>query len=155
MNFVVIGTDHNMQSRDPGLEGLLSAFAKLEYMERLNTIAEEYHGKIGHSIAQRLAEEKSWRWYNLDMSTEEKQEAGILEDQRSRPKSECAIAFRVRTDDRREEAWTQKLIESGLGTTLVICGYVHFESLVSKLRERGHTVDSRVYLETVPQIKTV
>jgi hypothetical protein len=39
------------------------------------------------------------------------------------------------------------------GTILIICGYLHFEALVQKLKVKGHSVDKRVYLETVPLIK--
>lgn len=93
-------------------------------------------------------------WFNLDMTTQEKQTAGILEEQRNRPGMfQETVSYRVPSDDIREEAWVDKLIEAASGTTLVICGYLHFESLVQKLRARGHTVDKRVYLETVPTIK--
>jgi hypothetical protein len=154
MNFVVIGTDHRMQRRDPGLEGLLSGFLKVTtWMEPLQAIAEEYDEKAAKSIAQRLAQGSGLSWFNLDMTSEEKFQAGILNEQRSRPMSEGGVTFRVPTDDVREEAWVRKLIECGSGTTLVICGYVHFEPFVRQLRAKGHTVDSRVYLESVPKIK--
>lgn len=153
MNFVVIGTDHNMQSRDPGLEGLLSGFLKLNYIEPLQAIAEEYGENIGESIAQRLAQGSGLRWYNLDMTNEEKHKAGILEEQRNRPISQAGVAFRLPTDEVREEAWVRKLTGCQSGTTVVICGYLHFEKLVGQLRAQGHVVDTRVYLESVPEIK--
>jgi hypothetical protein len=48
-----------------------------------------------------------------------------------------------------------KLVDVEAAGTLVICGYVHFDSLVTKLRALEHTVDQRVYLETVPEIQKV
>lgn len=155
MNFVVIGTDHRMQHAEPGFEGLLRAWLQRSYFEPLTAVAEEYHEAIGtSSIAHQLAEDYRLRWFNLDMTTQEKQSAGILEEQRNRPGMfQETVSYRVPSDDIREEAWVDKLIEATSGTTLVICGYLHFESLVQKLRARGHTVDKRVYLETVPAIK--
>lgn len=49
MNFVVIGTDHRFQNREPGLRGLLKALCEVEYIEPLTAIAEEYHDNIGAS----------------------------------------------------------------------------------------------------------
>jgi uncharacterized protein YbaP (TraB family) len=154
MNFVVIGTDHRMQHSDSGLEGLMRAWLTKNYIESLKGVAEEYSEKIGASIAQRLAHERNLHWYNIDMTMDEKRNAGILEEQENRP-SEKGIAFRVPSDEVREDAWTNKLMSSSSGTTLVICGYLHFNSLVAKLRKKGHAVDQRVYLETVPEIKQI
>lgn len=155
MNFVVIGTDHRMQHSEAGFRGLLEAWIGIQYIEPLTAIAEEYHEAIGHtSIAQMLAQKHGLHWYNLDMTLEEKQRAGILEDQWSRPSMfRETITVRVCSDDIREDAWVEKLIQSASGTTLAICGYLHFESLVEKLRAKGYTVDKRVYLETVPAIQ--
>ena len=157
MNFVVIGTDHRMQHSEPGFEALLRAWLDQRYFEPLEAIAEEYHDAIGtSSAARRLAKARNLKWFNVDMTTQEKQNAGILEEQLNRPGMfQEAITYRVPSDDIREEAWVEKLIGSPSGTTLVICGYLHFESLVQKLRARGYTVDKRAYLETVPTIKQI
>jgi hypothetical protein len=150
MNFVVIGTDHRMQHSEQGFEALLRAWTERRYFEPLAAIAEEYHSDIGTtSVAQKLAKDYQVRWFNLDISIEEKQNAGILEEQQNRP----GMFQRIPSDEVREEIWIKKLVEAGSGTTLVVCGYLHFESLVQKLRAKGHTVDQRVYLETVPTIK--
>lgn len=156
MNFVVIGTDHRFQHSEAGLEGILWAFLDLRYIEPLTAIAEEFHEAIGSpSIAKRLADERQLRWYNLDMTTQEKKDTGILEEQRTRPGMfQEGITYRVPSDDTREDAWVNKVIRSASGTTLVICGYLHFESLVQRLRAKGYTVDKRIYLETVPTIKS-
>lgn len=158
MNFVVIGTDHRMQHSEAGFEGLLRAWLAREFFEPLEAIAEEHIERehTHESIGQRLAHERDLRWYNLDMTSEEKQQAGILNEQRGRPMSEEeGLAYRVPSDDVREDAWIQKLTSSGSGTTLVICGYLHFEPLVKRLRTKGHAVDKRVYLETVPEIRMI
>jgi len=86
-------------------------------------------------------------------TTEEKRKAGIREEQLSRPKETETVAYRLPSDEVRESAWIEKLIGFGSGTTIVICGYVHFEPLVRKLREKGHAVDPRVYLDSVPEIR--
>jgi hypothetical protein len=82
MNFVVIGTDHRMQHSDAGFEAILRAWLGLSYIVPLAAIAEEYHKDIGStSIGQRLAKERGLDWYNVDMTTAERQKAGILEEQ--------------------------------------------------------------------------
>jgi hypothetical protein len=155
MNFVVIGTDHRMQTSEPGFEGLLQALLAQRYFEPLAAIAEEYHDNVGESSAQRLAREHRLRWFNIDMTTEERSEAGILNEQSNRPGMfQETVAYRVPSDDVREQAWMRKLLRGGdVGTILVICGYLHFEALVQKLRAAGYAVDKRVYLETVPTIR--
>lgn len=155
MNFVVIGTDHRMQYSESGFEALLRVWLDRSYCEPLTAIAEEFHEAIGESsVAQRLAKERQLRWYNLDMTTEEKQKAGILQEQQNRPGMfQGTVTYRLPSDDIRENAWVQKSTDLASGTTLVICGYAHFESLVEKLRAQGHAVDKRVYLETVPAIR--
>jgi hypothetical protein len=155
MNFVVIGTDHKFQQSESGFEALLQAWLKRDYFEPLTAIAEEYHEAIGSSsVAQRLATQYGLHWYNLDMTTQEKLSAGILEEQLSRPNMfQEASACRLPSDDIRENAWVEKLSEATSGTTLVICGYLHFEPLAQKLFIKGYTLDKRVYLETVPTIK--
>jgi hypothetical protein len=154
MNFVVMGTDHRMQHSESGLEALIRAFLQLRYIEPLHGIAEEYSDNIGESIAQRIVKEQDGlRWYNVDMTKEEKQAAGILEEQCARPASKDGVVFRLPSDDVREDAWVDKLLNFGSGTTLVICGYLHCQSLAVKLRHKGCAVDQRVYVEIVPQIR--
>ena len=155
MNFIVIGTAHEFQNCDAGLEGILRAFLDQRYIEPLVAIAEEFDDAIGKSsLALRLALERHLCWYNIDMSNREKADAGILQEQEGRRKMiQEGIAYRVPSDNVREDAWVEKLVRPASGTTLVVCGYVHFEALVQKLRARGHTAaDKRVYLHNVPEI---
>lgn len=153
MNFVVIGTDHRMQHAEPGLKGLLQAWMERTFIEPLTAVAEEFHENIGDtSVAQELARERQLDWFNLDMTDAEKATAGILEEQRNRPAPQENIAYRVPSDEIREDAWVRKLVNAESGTRIVLCGYAHFESLVGRLHAGGHGVDKRVYLETVPTI---
>lgn len=156
MNFVVIGTDHRLQPSDPGLKALLLALAKQNWIEPLTAIAEEYHERMGvHSVAKDVADAKGLHWFNIDMTTAERFEAGILKEQVSRPRMFPEhVTYRIASDDVRENFWVKKLAESSSGTTLVICGYLHFEALITKLKNRGHEVgDKRVYLVPVPEIR--
>jgi hypothetical protein len=153
MNFVVFGIDHRMQHSEPGLDGMLHAWASKEFFEPLVAIGEEYADQIGGSIGQRLAADLGLRWFNIDMTSDEKHRAGILEEQQSRPKETEAVAYRVPSDEVRERAWVEKLTSSDPGTTIVICGYIHFEPLVRMLRATGNALDPRAYLDTVPEIK--
>jgi hypothetical protein len=155
MNFIVVGTDHRFQRREPGLCGLLRALLGQRYVVEFGAIAEELHEDIGGpTIAQLLAKRYKLCWYNLDMTMVEKQEAGIWKEQKSRP-TLCAATtvWRVPSDGLREDAWVAKLIASPSCNTLVICGYLHLEALAKRLTAGGCTVDKRVYLETVPTIQ--
>jgi hypothetical protein len=153
MNFVVVGTDHRMQHSEAGLKGLLQAWMAIRFTEPLTAVAEEFHENIGTtSVAQELAQDRRLTWFNIDMTTEEKQAAGILEEQRNRPAPQENVSYRIPSDEIREDAWVEKLINGETGTIIVVCGYAHFESLVEKLRARGHAVDKRVYLDTVPTV---
>jgi hypothetical protein len=153
MNFVVIGTDHKAQPSDCGLQALIGALLDRTHYEPLVAIAEEWDETNGQSVCQRLANERRLCWYNPDMTTGEKRAAGILDEQVAR--RAMSGAFRVPSDEVREEAMANTLSQSEPGTTFVICGYVHFESLVTKLRAKGNVVETRVYLPAVPDIKNL
>jgi hypothetical protein len=148
MNFVVIGTAHEFQTREPGLEAILNALAKERYPESPTAVAEEWSEELGYTSAQRVAKEHNLRWRNMDMTAEQRQLAGIFHDQRNRASQSCRVA----SDNVREEFWVEQLDCEAPGTTFVVCGYLHFESLVQKLHAKGHPVDKRIYLETVPAI---
>jgi len=151
MNFVVVGTDHRAQLSDCGLEALMRALLGRKHFEPVVALAEEWDETKGQSVCQRLAAEGNLCWYNPDLTTQEKRAAGIVDEQIAR--RELRGTFRVPSDEIREKAWTHKLTNSAPGTTYVVCGYLHFESLVTKLRAKGHCVETRVYLTAVPEIK--
>lgn len=154
MNFVVIGTDHRFQTSDPGFDALVRSWAGARYVVPLSAIAEEYHEAIGiSSIGKRVAQELGLEWFNVDMSAEERERAGILTDQLRRPISTDAVAIRVPSDTIREDTWVSRLTSVDRGTVILICGYLHYDHLAQRLRAEGHTVDRRVYLETVPEIR--
>jgi hypothetical protein len=149
VNFVIIGTDHGLQSSDLGYEALIDAFLRQQQLPPLTAIAEEWHETLGETVAQRLAKKHGRGWFNMDMTDEEKKAAGIWDDQQQHPRQSC----RVNSDDLREAFWVEKLLCGGSGTTLAICGYLHFESLARKLCDRECEVVRRVYLESVPKIE--
>jgi hypothetical protein len=91
----VIGTDHKFQHSEPGFRGLLAGVTSMNFCEPLSAVAEEFHEDIGDtSVAKELAMELGVPWFNLDMTNEEKQHAGILQEQRERPKSQGSVAYR-------------------------------------------------------------
>ncbi len=151
MNFVVIGIDHGLLLSDCGFEAMMRGFLDQRHSEPLVAIGEEWDETKGLSICQRLAAEHRVRWYNPDLSIEEKRAMGILDEQVARRK--LGGVFRVPSDEIREEAMANKLSQFEPGTTFVVCGYLHFESLVEKLRKKGNFVETRVYLRTLPNIK--
>lgn len=128
----------------------------MRFVELLYAVAEEYHEDIGPTtVGQQIANERGVPRYNLDITADERHAAGILEELRNRPEPKDAVCFRLPADDIREDAWMQKLTGSGLsGTTIVICGFLHYEALVSRLRAQTEGVTARVYLpDHVPVIK--
>ncbi len=155
LNFVVVGTDHRFQENSPELEAILRSLALSRFIAPLGAFAEEYSERIGvESLAQKQAKELQIRWFNIDMTTQERSEAGILEAQSNRPGMfQSNVTFRIPADDIRKNAWVEKLIRNAFGTTIVVCGYLHFESLAGKLEAKGYSVDQRVFLETVPEIR--
>jgi hypothetical protein len=155
VNFVILGTDHRFQETNAELEAILRTLAQSRFVEPLGAFGEEYSDRAANpSIARRLAKELQIEWFNIDMALHERVEAGIFEAQRNRPGMfQSHITYRIPSDDVREEAWIKKLIQSASGTTIVVCGYLHFEALAQKLRAKGHVVDQRVFLETVPEIR--
>jgi hypothetical protein len=153
MHFVVIGVDHRAQPSNCGLEALLAALLDRTHYEPLTAIAEEWDVAKSESIAQRLARERDLRWDNPDLTKQEKDAAGISDEQTARLKLRGAV--RVPSDAVREAAWIKKLRTSESGTTFVLCGYVHFDALVAELRAGGSAVETRVYLEFVPEIRTL
>jgi hypothetical protein len=151
MTFEVIGTDHRFQQRDVGLHHLLESFFELQYFAGpIQLIAEESDNRWGNSVARNIAVEHHIEWLSVDMTPEEKAAAGIAEEQPARRESGRQV--RVPSDDIREQAWVEKLEASGKEHILVVCGYLHLEGLVQKLKIRGHETAQRVYLETVPDI---
>jgi hypothetical protein len=105
---------------------------------------------MGKSVAQCIAVEHHIEWLSVDMTPEEKVAAGISEEQRARRESGRQV--RAPSDEIREQAWIEKLEASGKQHVLVVCGYLHLEVLVQKLKFRGHETGQRVYLEIVPDI---
>jgi hypothetical protein len=154
LSFVVVGTDHGFQESCPELGAILESLARSRSGMPVGAIAEEYLEGVGaDTVAQKLARQLGVPWFSIEMTTQERLDAGILEAQSNRPGMfQQHISCRIPSDDLREEAWVSKLLSRSSGTTIVVCGYLHWAALVMKLRARGHTVDQRVFLETVPQI---
>jgi len=151
MTFEVIGTDHRFQLRDLGLQRLLESFFEMKYFAGpIQLIAEEWDEQWGKSAAHKIADEHRIDWLSVDMAPEEKVEAGIADEQRTRRESGRQV--RVPSDEIREQAWIEKLETCGEKHVLVVCGYLHLDGLVRKLKMRGHETAQRVYLESVPDI---
>lgn len=149
-----MGTDHRFQHSEQGLRAILQTWVELPFFEPLVAVAEEYNPKIGATtICQEIAAARCLHWFNVDMSDEEKEEGGILEAQRNRPAPADGAHYRIPSDRIREEAWVGKLTSSKNGTIIVVCGYLHLDELVKRLRAEGHTILKRVYLENALEIR--
>src|SRR5229473_8617962 len=137
MTFEVIGTDHRFQQRDVGLQRLLESFFELKYYAGpIQLIAEEWDEQWGKSLAQKIAAEHNIEWLSVDMTPGEKVAAGIAEEQRTRRESGRQV--KVPSDEIRVQAWMEKLEATGKNHVLVVCGYLHLDDLVRKLKMCGH-----------------
>jgi hypothetical protein len=137
------------------LEAILQSLAGSRFVLPLGAVAEEYSERIGlETVAQRVAKRRALPWVNIDMTAQERLDAGIYEAQSNRPGMfQPNVTYRIPSDEIQENVWVEKLLRHASGTTIVVCGYLHFEALVKRLQNGGHTVDQRIYLETVPEIR--
>lgn len=151
MNIVVVGTDHDSQIDDPGLETLT---LRLLEAHGIALIAEE-NRLFRNTVGKRLADSRGLPWIQIDMSTEERLEAGIYHKLANRMQIRgydadgnpiMAIRYAENEDGIREEWWLNK-IEGAIksGTVLVICGCLHCGPLSVKAENRGHKVVARVF----------
>jgi hypothetical protein len=160
MDYIIIGTDHDLQksdSRDTGLRDKLQAYIRTK---NIVLIAEEVDAnKHIQTFGRDLVGDG--KWLSIDMPTEERKRAGIYQQLRgSEPGLDPERGFFTinpyykRVDGVRERFWLDKIEEwcnqkhVSSGVIIVTCGYNHPPYLADKIRSRhpGSTVAIDEYL---------
>jgi len=112
------------------------------------------------SIAQQEAfiHDPRIQWTNINMTAQERLEAGIWEAPLYRPfdtkvlddHNVVAIHYRIPEDDVREEFFKGEILKAATAiaarSVLVLCGAMHTEPLKMKLGAAGHQVETHVDL---------
>jgi hypothetical protein len=89
-------------------------------------------------------------WRNINMSPQERLEAGIWQAYLERPvdfdiHTETATYYRIPEDDIREDFFKSEILKAASNVNakrvLVMCGAMHAESLKSKLEDEGREVE--------------
>ena len=130
--------------------------------DRIELIAEEYSADFNelNTLAKQVTIESGIPYTTVDMTTAERQAAGIYERLCIRP----AVNFNPNTgelrerhlylrhaDGVREEFWLDKIEARGTdGRVLIVCGHLHLDPLTKRAEIRGHRVKKRVYPIDLP-----
>jgi hypothetical protein len=160
VRILIISIDHEIQLAKTGSEESLLGESKdrLESLvrrgimsRRVEFIAEEAH-PLKETVAHHVVstEYPQIRWENIDMSDDERKQAGIYEALNKRPayarwKGDVCVMVerRIQEDDIREEFFVAKSLE-GAGKSesiMILCGDMHARALKNKLAMLHHSVD--------------
>jgi hypothetical protein len=151
MKFLIVAIDHNWQLVPHGPETPDMTGIKGRFTKHLNqVIADRTVGLICEesdpchlSIAQKVAYEHDPRipWKNINMSAQERVEAGIWQALLDRPyhvieeptDDHFRIDHRIPEDEIREQFFAREAIQAGLATgarsILILCGDMHADFL--------------------------
>jgi hypothetical protein len=159
MKIILLGTAHPLQRGDPGLRERIEALIQSEHV---TLIGEEYNAT---SVAHQVAACKHVPWIKIDMTDQEREDAGIgtlfcrraLYRAANGLDDEIAI-YAPKEDGIREEFWLTKIgNEVTAGPILLICGAAHVPPLTTKATLRGHQVSVVFYPEQLSglQVRTL
>jgi hypothetical protein len=160
VDYIIVGTDHNLQnscSQDVGLRDLLQSLVathpvvliaeEVKTSEKVRTFGRELVG--------------SRKWLSIDMTKRQKKKAGIYDILRSGvgPVRDPATGDDVRanpyhkkSEGVKENFWLDKIErwcekkKVSVGTVVITCGHNHLDFLAVKAEMRGHAVTKREYL---------
>jgi hypothetical protein len=166
VRFLILAVDHEWQLvpfdlESPDISAAKCQLAKLvsEALtdQRIELVCEE-SDPCRLSIAQKIAYERNppIPWKNINMSAQERFEAGILEALLHRPRRETeelgapgyihSIDLRIPEDKTREQFFVTESVRGaeGVGATniLILCGDMHADAVKGMLEERGFDVDA-------------
>ncbi len=153
MQYVIIGTDHDLQKADNPdkhlktvLQGYITAYP-------IVLVAEEVDANHDvRTFGRELVGDS--KWLSIDMDDQKRKDHGIYQELLHPPNNELdddGIPYRVnaylrRAEGIRENYWldeisrccdTRKVSD---GVIIVTCGMNHLRSLAEKITARGHTV---------------
>jgi hypothetical protein len=162
MKIIIIGVGHTSQNSSIELQNLLTEITE---SESVIVIGEEARGQSA-TFVQRIAMERGVPWVQIDMTTKERQDAGIADilDTRMEHSSpfqssngiisdeQWAAAFdengqviqklvySEKEDGMREYFWLDRISEAAMnGTAIIVCGALHARPLAEKAHQRRHT----------------
>lgn len=160
LNYVVVGTDHNLQRADGKDAGLRDLLQSIIASHQVVLIAEEV--KTSEDVqtfgCELIGRDK---WLSIDMTRDEQKDAGIYDIRNSAvgPVRHPVTGDDVRcspyhkqSEAVRENRWLDKVAlwceekNVSAGTVVITCGHNHLDFLAGKIEERGHPVTKREYL---------
>ncbi len=156
MRLIILGTDHILQRGDEGLKQRIEALIEVECV---TLIGEEY---LPTGIGGQVAASKGVPWIEIDMSCQERNDAGIgsLSYRRAQyradnfPLNDEIAIYAPYADGVREESWLTKIENKSAGdTALLICGAIHLRPLTDKAERRGHQVRGLFYPEELSELQ--
>jgi hypothetical protein len=161
VDFITIGTDHNLQKSDSGLRDILRSVLQ---NNPVVLIAEEVETKTPVNTFGRELIGKD-RWLSVDMEEQERKDAGIYNTllhtgspvrHPSTGRDVSGNEYHLISEGKRENHWLNKIEQwckkNGItdGTIVLVCGHNHLPFVGAKISARGHSV---VQLEYVPYDK--
>ena len=158
LNFIVIGTDHDLQKAahiDTGLRDLLTT---IKAENDVVLVAEEVLIGEDNTFGRELFGASIW--LSVDMTDEQREDAGIFDTLRKGVPPDLgqdgsyhpANGYQLHAQGVREHFWLDRVFENCRnravreGTVVVTCGANHAHFLSAKIAARGHFVAVRYYI---------
>jgi hypothetical protein len=140
MKLMILGTDHALQHSDADLK---ECVATLVESAQITLIGEEF---TPNGVAHQVADSKGIKWVRIDMSQQERDDAGIGELWSRRSAYRAAkglpdeIPIYAPTEDGiREYFWLDRIADQQVdGIALLICGALHARKVSEKAQQQGH-----------------
>ena len=160
MDYIVIGTDHNLQKADSEDAGVRDLLQSIIASHPVVLIAEEVKTskEVLTSGYELVGKDK---WLSIDMTRGEQKDEGIYDIRNSAVGSarhpvtgddvRCS-PYHKQSEAVRENWWLDKIAlwckekKVSAGTVVITCGHNHLDFLAEKIEKRGHTVTKREYL---------
>lgn len=144
---LIIGLDHKVQWGDDS--GQLRILLSSSITEKAVQLIAEEAFALPTTVGRRIACELGIPWLELDLDAFDRQRKGVADELDSRYQGPLfnggvigfESAYLPNADGIREEVWITRLQRFPADSTLVICGALHVDPLVKKLRHIGRVVD--------------
>lgn len=146
MEVTIVGLDHQTQWQDSTgmlkrlLEGLCST-------NQIDLIAEEASAQMPTTVGQRLAQRQDIPWLNVDMSNQQRVEAGIDHQVPTGPLFDESYNFVGSTQSYepaiqgvREKYWLNQILRCHCERVILVCGAIHLDTISESLKHIGHVV---------------
>jgi hypothetical protein len=161
VNYIIVGTDHELQKVDNGDEGLKDLLLSVLAAHPVVLIAEEVKtSEKVHTFGRELIGKS--KWLSIDMTAKQRKKAGInalpLESGPGYdPVTHRDIVvnrYHTKKEDIRETFWLDRIAEwckdhkVSVGTVVLVCGHNHMRAgfLSHKVLQRGHSITTLEYV---------